>query len=208
MRVLVACEMSGVVRDAFAKRGHDVMSCDFLPTLSPGLHYQGDVFDVIDDGWDLMIAHPPCTYLCSSGLHWNKRNGEKGVERSLKTEIALDFVRSLMNADIDKICIENPVGCISTRIRKPDCSIQPYEHGEDASKKTHLWLKNLAVITPTNFIKGRDVESNGKRVFRWGNQTNSGQNNLPPSKNRGVLRSITYKGIAEAFADQWGGESK
>jgi hypothetical protein len=196
MRVLIACEYSGAVRDAFRARGHDAMSCDLLPTDVDGPHYQGDVFDVIGNGWDLMIAHPPCTYLCSSGLHWNGR-----VEgRAAKTEDALAFVRALLDAPIPRIAIENPVGCIGTRIRKADQTIQPHQFGDDASKATCLWLKGLPLLTPTDRVPGRMV--NGKA--RWANQTDSGQNRLAPSADRWKLRSATFPGIAAAMADQWG----
>jgi hypothetical protein len=196
MRVLIACEYSGAVRDAFRARGHDAMSCDLLPTDVDGPHYQGDVFDVIGNGWDLMIAHPPCTYLCSSGLHWNGR-----VEgRAAKTEDALTFVRALFDAPIPRIAIENPVGCIGTRIRKADQTIQPHQFGDDASKATCLWLKGLPLLTPTDRVPGRMV--NGKA--RWANQTDSGQNRLAPSADRWKLRSATFPGIAAAMADQWG----
>jgi hypothetical protein len=196
VRVLVACEYSGAVRDAFRARRHDAMSCDLLPTDVPGPHYQGDVFDVIGDGWDLMIAHPPCTYLSSSGLHWNGR-----VEgRAAKTEDALAFVRALLDAPIPRIAVENPVGCIGTRIRKADQTIQPHQFGDDASKATCLWLKGLPLLTPTAHVSGRMV--NGKP--RWANQTDSGQNRLAPSADRWKLRSATFPGIAAAMADQWG----
>lgn len=196
MRVLVACEYSGAVRDAFRARGHDAMSCDLLPTDVPGPHYQGDVFDVIGDGWDLMIAHPPCTYLSSSGLHWNGR-----VEgRAAKTEDALAFVRALLDAPIPRIAVENPVGCIGTRIRKADQTIQPHQFGDDASKATCLWLKDLPLLTPTASVPARMV--NGKP--RWANQTDGGQNRLAPSADRWKLRSATFPGIAAAMADQWG----
>lgn len=196
MRVLIACEFSGTVRDAFAAAGHDAMSCDLLPTTKPGEHYQGDIRDLLGQAWDLMIAHPPCTYLCSSGLHWNKRR----PERVSLTEEALDFVRLLLDAPIPRIALENPVGCISTRIRPYDQMIQPYEYGHDASKKTCLWLKNLPPLRPTQFIEPRMV--NGRP--RWENQTDSGQNRLPPSQDRWAIRSETYQGIAEAMAAQWG----
>ena len=190
MRVLVACEFSGRVRDAFAERGHDAMSCDLLPTEAPGNHYQGDVFDVIGSGWDLMIAHPPCTYLASSGLHWNKRI----PGRIDKTAEALEFIRRLMDVPIPKIAIENPIGCISSWIRQPNQIIQPWMFGEDASKATCLWLKGLPPLVPTNIIK-KD---------RYANQTQSGQNRLPSSEDRWKLRSLTYQGIADAMAGQWG----
>lgn len=197
MRVLVACEYSGTVRDAFIRAGHYAMSCDLLPSESTiGDHYQGNVLDILDHEWDLMIAHPPCTYLCSSGLHWNKRK----PERAQHTEEALDFVRTLLDAPIPKIALENPIGCISTRIRKPTQTIQPYHFGDDASKSTCLWLKGLPYLLPTDFVEPRIV--NGKR--RWANQTDSGQNRLPPSPDRWKIRSETYVGIANAMAKQWG----
>jgi len=196
MRILVACEYSGVVRDAFMARGHDAVSCDLLQTEANGPHYKGDVRDIINDGWDMMIAHPPCTYLCSSGLHWNKR-----VEgRAEKTEEALEFVAMLLGSRIPLIALENPIGCISTRIRKADQTIQPWQFGHDASKATCLWLKNLPPLAPTSIVQPRIV--GGKK--RWGNQTDSGQNRLPPSEDRWKIRSTTYQGIADAMADQWG----
>lgn len=196
MNVLVACEYSGRVREAFRRKGHNAWSCDLLPSEdnSP-YHFQGDVLDVLGAGWDLMIAHPDCTYLCSSGLHWNSRT----PGRAELTEQALEFVRLLMAAPVKHIAIENPIGCISTRIRKPDQIIQPYEYGEDASKATCLWLKNLPLLVPTKRVKGRIV--NGRE--RWGNQTDSGQNKLAPSADRWKERSRTYQGWADAMAAQW-----
>lgn len=197
MKVLVACEYSGIVRDAFALRGHAAWSCDLLPSERPeGQHYQGNVFDIINLGWDLMIAHPECTYLCSSGLHWNKNN----PERQRKTEEAVEFVHHLMLAPIPRIAIENPVGCLSTRLCRPSQYIQPYQFGHDASKKTGLWLLNLPVLQPTKYIEPRIAD--GKK--RWGNQTDSGQNRLTPSPDRWKERSRTYQGIADAMAEQWG----
>jgi hypothetical protein len=196
MKILVACEYSGTVRDAFIRGGHEAMSCDLLPTDAPGPHYQGDVMDIINDGWDLMIAHPPCTYLSVSGMHWTTR----GLRDPKLTEDALEFVRQLMAAPIPRIALENPVSVISSRIRKPDQIITPYQFGHDASKKTCLWLKGLPLLRPTQFIEPRIV--NGKP--RWGNQTDSGQNKLPPSADRWKIRSETYTGIANAMADQWG----
>ena len=195
MRVLVACEYSGRVRDAFLAAGHDAMSCDLLPTDRPGPHYQGDVFDVLNDGWDLMVAHPPCTYLSVSGMHWTTR----GLRDPQLTEDALNFVRLLLAAPIEKIAIENPVSVISTRIRKPDQIIHPWMFGHDASKATCLWLKGLPLLTPTEMVEPRVV--NGRK--RWGNQTASGQNKLGPSDDRWKIRSETYSGIAEAMANQW-----
>ena len=192
MRILIACEYSGIVRDAFIAKGHEAMSCDLLPTERPGPHYQGDVSDIINDGWDMMIAHPPCTFLCSSGLHWNKRR----PGREEKTKKALEFVRLLLDADIPRIALENPIGCISTRIRKPDQIIQPWQFGHPESKATCLWLKGLPPLQPTNIVP---LPFSG----RWDNMTPSGQNNLGPSPTRWKERSKTYIGIAEAFALQW-----
>jgi hypothetical protein len=202
MKILIACEYSGIVRDAFTAKGHDVTSCDLLPTERPGKHIQGDVLDILFEDWDMMIAHPECTYLCSSGLHWNKR-----IEgRAAKTEEALEFITHLWSSGIPKMCLENPVGCINTRLDfmpKPQY-IQPYHFGEDASKKTGLWLRGLKPLKPTELIEGRKVVKNGKIYRRWSNQTDSGQNKLGPSKTRGKDRSLTYEGIAYAMANQWG----
>jgi len=180
MRVLIACEYSGVVRDAFKRRGHFAMSCDLLPTEVEGNHYQGDVFDVIDDGWDLMIAHPPCTHLAVSGARWFK---DKVVEQ----REALDFVQRLMDAPIDKIALENPISVISTKIRKPEQYIQPWQYGHGETKATCLWLKNLPPLTPTDIVSGRE-----QRVHK-----------MPPGPDRWKERSRTFPGIAQAMADQW-----
>lgn len=190
MKVLVACEFSGTVRDAFIRRGHKAYSCDLLPSESSfGPHFIGDVRILLSSEWDLMIAHPPCTYLASSGLHWNKR-----VEgRAQQTEEALEFVRLLLEAPIPRIALENPIGCISSRIRRPDQIIHPWMFGHDASKATCLWLKGLPKLVPTDEIKKK----------RYANQTPSGQNKLGPSADRWKLRSLTYTGIAEAMAEQW-----
>lgn len=197
MNILIACEFSGTVRDAFLKLGYNATSCDLLPCESNynGIHYQVDVMDILNDGWDAMICHPPCTYLSVSGIHWNNRG--RGWD---KTNEALDFVSKLLNADINFIALENPVSIISSRIRKPDQIIQPYQFGHNASKKTCLWLKGLPQLIPTNYVSPRVVD--GKP--RYGNQTDSGQNKLPPSKDRWKKRSVTYQGIADAMADQWG----
>jgi site-specific DNA-cytosine methylase len=202
MRVLVACEYSGVVRDAFTKLGHDAWSCDLLDTEREGKHIIGDVRKILSVNWDLMIAHPPCTFLSVSGLHWNK----KDKVRAEKTELALQFVQILLDAPIKKIALENPISCISTRISKPDQIIQPYEFGEDASKRTCLWLKNLPKLELGERFSGRLVEwpiGSGIMVERWGNQTDSGQNKLTPSVDRWKERSRTYQGIANAMAEQW-----
>lgn len=181
MKVLVSCEYSGTVRDAFIRAGHDAMSCDILPTDSNGPHYQGDVRDILGDGWDLMIAHPPCTHLAVSGARWFKDKVTEQAE-------ALDFVRLLMAAPIERIAIENPISIISSKIRKPDQIIQPWQYGHGETKATCLWLKNLPKLTPTNIVDGRD-----NRIHR-----------MPPSPDRWKLRSTTYTGIAQAMADQWG----
>lgn len=203
VKVLVACEYSGRVRDAFIRGGHDAMSCDLLPSESDfGPHYQGDMFDLDLASFDLIVAHPPCTYLAVSGLHWNKRN----QERAQKTEDALDFIKRIWEIPVKMLCIENPVGCINSRLNfmpKPQY-VQPYDFGEDASKKTGLWLRGLSPLVPTNRIPGRIVD--GKE--RWANQTDSGQNKLGPSDDRWKLRSYTYQGIAEAMAQQWGSSDR
>lgn len=196
-RVLVACESSGVVREAFRRRGHDAWSADLLPADDGSeFHYQGDVEEVIGRAWDLIIAHPPCTYLCSSGLHWNKRV----PGREEQTQDALRFVERLLQAPCPRIAIENPVGRIGTAIRPASQYIQPYQFGHDASKRTGLWLTGLPLLQPTFYVEPRLV--NGKK--RWDNQTDSGQNRLGPSADRWKERSRTYEGIAEAMASQWG----
>lgn len=186
MKVLVACEYSGTVRDAFRALGHNAMSCDLLESEKPGDHYMGDVRDVLGIGWDMMIAHPPCTYLSVSGIHWNNRG--RGWEETKK---ALDFVRLLMAAPIPRIAIENPISIISSWIRKPDQIIHPWQHGHGEQKKTCLWLKNLPKLTPSNIVEGRE-----QRVWK-----------MPPGPNRWKERSRTFQGIADAMAKQWG-ESK
>ena len=191
-RVLVACEYSGRVRDAFIQAGCDALSCDLLPSDAPGPHYKGDVRDLLDDGWDLMVAFPPCTYLCLFGMHWTTR----GLRDPQLTEDALEFVQLLLGAPIPRIALENPVGIISKRIRKPDCIIQPWQFGHPEAKRTCLWLKGLPVLEPTNVL---EKPASG----RWDNQTTSGQNKLAPSKDRWKERSKTYQGIADAMAIQW-----
>jgi site-specific DNA-cytosine methylase len=202
MRILVACEHSGAVRDAFRRRGHDAWSADLKEGEGEyaDCHVRGDCMALlVGPGalpWDVLIAFPPCTYLSASGLHWNgRREG-----RAEKTEAALQFVRALMAAPVKRIAIENPVGCISSRIRPADQTIQPYQFGHDASKRTCLWLHNLPRLRPTKWIEPRYVD--GKP--RWDNQTDGGQNKLPPSEERATLRALTYPGIANAMADQWG----
>ena len=180
MRVLVACEYSGRVRDAFIRRGHEALSCDLLETEVPGPHYQGDVRDVLGGGWDLMVCHPPCTHLAVSGSRWFKDKLPEQAE-------ALEFVRLLLDAPIPRIALENPVSIISSRIRKPDQIIQPWQFGHGETKATCLWLKGLPKLTPTNIVEGREA-----RVHR-----------MPPGPNRWKERSRTFAGVAEAMADQW-----
>lgn len=198
LRVLIGCEHTGVVRDAFIARGFDAISCDLLPTEAPGPHYQGDVRDLLNEHWDLGIFHPECTYLCSSGLHWNTRR----PGRAEKTAEAVEFVKTLWYSPIRAVAIENPQGCINTAIPampQPQY-VQPYHFGHDASKKTGIWSRNLPPLRPTGFVEPRMV--NGRP--RWGNQTDSGQNKLPPSDDRWKLRSAIYPGLGDAMAVQWG----
>lgn len=185
MKVLVACEFSGTVRDAFAALGHDAWSCDLLPTEKPGQHYQCDVREVLDKGWDLMIAHPPCTHLASSGARWWKFKGGEQEE-------ACRFVLELAQAPIPMIAIENPVGYLSTAWRKPDQIIHPWQFGHGETKATCLWLKGLPKLEPTEIVEGREA-----RIHR-----------LPPSPDRWKLRSLTYTGIAKAMAEQRGKQLK
>lgn len=195
--ILIACERSGVIRSAFRRAGYEAFSCDVEPSDdgSP-FHIREDVRNIVHSGWDLMIAHPPCRFLCASGLHWNRRN----PDRHIQTLKALAFVRFLLDVPIGKIAVENPVGCISTNIRPPDQYIQPYEFGHNASKRTGLWLKGLPLLKATSYIEPRMV--NGRP--RWANQTDSGQNNLAPNKTRSQQRARTYEGIASAMVEQWG----
>jgi len=187
MRVLVACEFSGIVRDAFIRRGHDAMSCDLLPTETPGPHYQGDVLDILGDGWDLMIAHPPCTHLsCSGAKHFHKKK--------LLQDDAIAFFYAMLNAPIPRIAVENPVGVISTRLTKPSQIIQPYQFGDEAQKTTCLWLRWLTLLVPTNIVGTGEfhVCPSGKTLPKWYVGASAHE------------RSRTFKGIANAMADQWG----
>jgi hypothetical protein len=181
VRILIACEYSGTVRDAFIAAGHDAVSCDLLPSESPGPHYQGDVTDILNDGFDMMIAHPPCTHLAVSGARWFHLKQQEQAE-------SLEFVRLLMDAPIPRIAIENPVSVISSRIRKPDQIIQPWQFGHGETKATCLWLKGLPLLTPTDVVSGR-----AQRIHK-----------MPPSPDRWKERSRTYAGIAAAMAQQWG----
>ena len=181
MKVLVACEFSGIVREEFSKMGHDAVSCDLLDSEIPGKHYSGDVRDLLDGDWDLMIAHPPCTHLAVSGAKWFRFKKREQAD-------ALDFVQELMNSKIPHIALENPISVISSHIRKPDQIIQPWQFGHGETKATCLWLKNLPKLVPTNIVDGRE-----QRVFR-----------TPPSPERWKIRSRTFQGIAKAMASQWG----
>ena len=196
MRVLVACEYSGAVRDEFIKLGHEAMSCDLLPTDVPGPHYTGDVFDIINDGWDLMIAFPPCTHLALSGSQWFEQKRKDGRQQE-----ALEFVKALMLAPIDKIAIENPIGIMSTMYRKPNQIIHPWQFGHEASKSTCLWLKGLDNLKPTDIVdKGEFVTyKSGKRMTKWYADAAS-----KPPKERAKIRNTTFQGIADAMAEQWG----
>lgn len=181
MRVLIACEFSGIVRAAFIKQGHDAISCDLLPSEKPGPHYQGNVFDIIEGSWDLIIAFPPCTYLCSSGARWWAQQQEKQRD-------ALRFISALLYCMPQKFCLENPIGILSTRYRKPNQIVQPWQFGHGETKATCLWLKGLPNLIPTNIVKGREA-----RIHK-----------MAPSKNRSKDRSRTFQGIADAMAEQWG----
>lgn len=202
MRVLIACEFSGTIRDKFSEKGHDAWSCDLLDSECHGNHYKGSVFSIIDDGWDLMIAHPPCTYLAVSGNRWlYNKDGTKNQKRWDKRWDALDFVWKLMKADIPKICIENPVSCISSEIRKPDQIIEPYMFGDEAQKATCLWLKGLPRLRATKIVgRGEFVYSkSGNKMAKWYNDAFNYSKQL-----RQKIRSKTFDGMAQAMADQWG----
>lgn len=191
MRVLVACEYSGTVRDAFLRRGHEAMSCDLLPTETEGPHYQGDVRDVLDYPWDLMIAHPPCTDLSVSGAAWFAKKRMVGAQQA-----SASFFMKLAKTDIPRIAIENPVCVMSTLWRKPDQTLQPWMFGHTEQKATCLWLKGLPPLFPTNNVR--------EEMMRLPKNKRERLHYLPPSEDRWKLRSATYKGIAEAMADQWG----
>lgn len=219
IKVLIACESSGAVRRAFRAAGHDAWSCDLLEAEDGAPHHIcGDAVEAIGRGWDLLIAHPPCTYLSVSGMHWTTR----GFRDPQLTEDALEFARAFLDAPVPHIAVENPVSIISSRIRSADQIIQPYQFGHDASKKTCLWLKGLPNLKPTGFVEPRLVccgavlphgvgkygcpncAGENTALPRWANQTDSGQNRLPPSADRWRQRSKTYEGIATAMAHQWG----
>jgi len=199
MRVLIACEYSGAVRDEFIKLGHDAMSCDLLPTDAPGPHYQGDVFDIINDGWDMMIAFPPCTHLALSGAAWFEQKIKDG-----RQEEGLQFVRDLMNANIPKIAIENPIGIISSRIKKYNQIIQPYYFGDPFQKSTCLWLKGLQPLKRTNVVNcGEFKEWIDKKTGKKKRQPLWFFEALSQGDLRWKIRSQTFPGIAKAMAEQW-----
>jgi len=221
MKILIACEFSATVREAFKLKGHEAWSCDILPTEIPGLHYHGNVEDILYDKWDMIIAFPPCTHLAVSGARYFAQKRADGRQQQ-----GIDFFMQFVNVDCQKVVIENPIGIMSTIYRKPDQIIQPYEYGHSESKKTCLWLKGLPKLIPTKIMEPvwrknpdgtdyRDKNGKGSRYseqhynpqawakIRWANQTPSGQNKLGPSPDRAKIRSITYQGIADAMVDQW-----
>jgi hypothetical protein len=198
MKVLIACEFSGSVRNAFTALGHDAMSCDLEPSLTLGKHYQGDVFDIINDGWDLMIAHPPCTHLAVSGArHFAKKRADGRQQQGI------DFFLKLADCNIPRYAIENPIGIMSSVYRKPEQIIQPWQYGHDTTKATCLWLKGLPLLKPTNIVDrgGVWVAKSGKRMSQWFYESS-----LLPPKEREKMRNTTFKGIADAMAQQWGNE--
>ena len=206
MKVLVACEYSGIVRDAFTAKGHEAWSCDILPTESEGNHIQGDVLEHLDKGWDLMIAHPPCTYLSNAGTRWfnEERYGDQARERKRLRLEALEFVKRFYNNNIPKVCIENPVGYLNNNWKKPSQIIQPYYFGDEESKRTCLWLKGLPLLEKTKIVKPKiygyykSGNKAGKPIYlhEW----------LGRKQDRSKLRSKFFKGVAEAMANQWGVE--
>lgn len=209
-RILIGCEFSGTVRDAFAARGHSVMSCDVLPTESPGPHYQGDVRDILTDGWHMAIMHPPCTFIAACQLWRCQPKHDPSRTREANRLLALEFVRDLGTAPIERMCVENPKSCIGTAGVLPGFEsqmVQPYRFGHDHSKETYLWRRDLPelVADPADFVEGRDEIYKGKPVKRWANQTLCGADRMSPSADRGHKRSKFFAGLANAMADQWGG---
>jgi len=190
MKILIACEYSGRVRDAFIAQGHDAISCDLLPTERAGPHYQGNVLDIINDGFDLMIAHPPCTDLAVSGAAWFAKKRANGSQQK-----SIEFFMALANANIPKICIENPIGIMSSLWRKPSQIVQPWMFGHPESKATCLWLKGIPLLIPTKNVKAEMELLPRNKQMRM--------HYLPPSPNRWKIRSETYQGIADAMAERW-----
>jgi len=197
MNVLIACEFSGVVRDAFRAKGHNAWSCDLLPTEKEGPHFQCDVREILNRQWDLLIAHPPCTYLCSMGIWWN----HKRPERVPLTKQAFEFFMLMVDSSIPRICVENPVGYCGTHYKRADQIINPWQFGHEANKPTCLWLKNLPLLKPTKIVgKGKFyIKSNGARMSAWSHITSGTKKEL-----RAKIASKTFQGIADAMADQWG----
>lgn len=206
-RVLVACEYSARVRDAFRAVGCDAWSCDLEPCEGdPKFHFRGDVLELLGGGWDMLIAHPPCTYLASSGMHWTVR----GLRDPALTDRAAEFFLALHNAPIPRRCLENPVGVMSRKLRPPTQIIQPWMFGDPESKATCLWLHGLPKLIATHSNEDLFAAPLPERAAngRWRNQTAAGQNKLPPGRDRWKIRSRTYLGIARAMAGQWGGLAK
>ena len=207
-RILIGCEFTRTVASAFEARGHSVLSCDIPPAEAPGNHYQGDVRDVINDGWHMAVFHPPCTYVAACQL-WRclPKHAAKHPGRAAKKAEALEFIRDLMAAPIERWALENPKGAIGTEIRPADDKVQPYEFGHDHSKETHLWLENLKPLVrdPAQFVEGRDDVYKCRPVKRWANQSPCGADRTGPSADRGHKRSRFFSGIADAMASQWGG---
>lgn len=204
MDIIIGCESSGIVRDAFIAKGHNAISCDLLPTESPGPHIEGDIWGILNRKWDLGIFFTPCTYSCNSGIRWlTNKDGTINSERWGKMEYYAGMLRAALMSNIDEVACENPVPhrhAVKVIGRKYDHTFQPYQFGEDASKRTCLWLKSLPHLQPTSYFPPKII--NGRKI--WGNQTPSGQNKLGPGPERAKLRSRTYQGVAEAMADQWG----
>lgn len=204
-KILIACEFSGVVRDAFIAKGYDAVSCDLLPTEKPGPHIQDDVLNILDDGWDMMIAHPPCTHLCVSGARWWKEKKADGRQQE-----AIDFFMRFINAPIDRIAVENPVGILTKAYRKPNQYIQPFWFGDSVQKKTGLWLKNLPLLKPTKIVDRGMIYVDPRGNKHGGVHTNLAKKSysplmlLPRSEERWKIRSRTFQGIADAMAEQWG----
>lgn len=199
LKVLVACEESGVVRDAFIKKGHDAMSCDILPTSSLGPHYRGDVRDILEHGWDLMIGHPPCTYLTNAGARWIY--DDRYPDRRQKQEEAFEFFMQLWDAPIKSIALENPIGAVSRLFRKPDQIIKPLMFGQGSTKQTCLWLKNLPKLTATDIVEPEyHVSKSGRKWDKWFFESSL----ISDLEERSKFRSKTFKGVADAMAQQWG----
>ena len=206
MKVLIACEESQEVCKAFRSKGHEAYSCDIQPCSGghPEWHIQGDVLEIINNKWDMIIAHPPCTYLCVSGARWlYNKDGTKNFDRWTKRNKSLNFVRAIMDSKCDKIAIENPISCISTEIRKPEQTIRPFEFGGNSTKKTCLWLKGLPPLNPTNIIEPEiHITKTGRIYDKWWFETSLIQDLAERSK----ARSKTFPGIAKAMAEQWGAD--